>query len=385
VRPILLVSIITHTCYSGSRVMLSLLALDLGQSQFVVGVVAALYAVVPLVLGVAIGRLADRIGVRIPLLLGASLAGIALLCSFALQNFAALTVTATLMGAAFVLNSVSAQKITGDLGKGKDNAHNVSLLTSGYSISTFLGPVLAGFSIERLGYRYAFLSFALITLVPIFVVALHPRFTRAEPKESGPQNLRVLDLLRAPPLRTALVISGLVVAAYDLFGFYMPIYGHSLGLPASTIGMIMGAYACATFLARLALPLLLSPRRREEQVLVACMLFAAAGFALMPFVSGPYALASLALVVGAGVGTGQPISLALAFDRSPPGRSGEVAGLRFVLGNTCRLVIPIAAGALGTLGTSPVFWMNAANLGVIGWLAHRDGQRVQRADLEPRS
>ena len=98
---IALLSIAVHSCYIGSKVVVSLLALELGASQLLIGVLASLYAVMPLMLGVYSGRLADTIGMRVPMLVGAALAAIAMLCGFAWQALAALFVTATLMGAAF--------------------------------------------------------------------------------------------------------------------------------------------------------------------------------------------------------------------------------------------------------------------------------------------
>jgi MFS family permease len=71
---IALLSIAVHSCYIGSKVVVSLHALALGASQLLIGVLASLYAVMPLMLGVYSGRLADTIGMRVPMLVGAALA-----------------------------------------------------------------------------------------------------------------------------------------------------------------------------------------------------------------------------------------------------------------------------------------------------------------------
>ena len=91
---IALLSIAIHSCYIGSKVVVSLLALELGASQLLIGVLAALYALLPLLLGVYSGRLADTIGMRVPMLIGAALTAIAMLCGFAWQQLAALFATA---------------------------------------------------------------------------------------------------------------------------------------------------------------------------------------------------------------------------------------------------------------------------------------------------
>lgn len=368
---IVLLSISVHSCYIGSKVVVSLLALDLGASQFLIGVLASLYALLPLVLGVYSGRLADTIGMRVPMLVGAALAGIAMLCGYLWQQLAALFATATIMGAAFVFYNVSIQNLTGAYGRPEDRARNFSILTIGYSISTFIGPMIAGFSIDYAGHARAFLVFALLTLFPIVVLTLYPEFTRVVVHKLEKEERRALDLLRDPPLRRLVIMSGLMVAAYELFGFYMPIFGYSAGLSASTIGVIMGTYAVATFLTRFFLPLLLR-RLRPEQVLFSFMLLAAGGFLLMPFLRDVYLIMLVSFAIGIGMGVGQPISMTMSFNRSPAGRTGEVTGLRLTFNNVSRIVIPLTAGALGAaFGVAPVFWMNSVNLAAISWLARR--------------
>lgn len=368
---IVLMSIAIHACYIGSKVVMSLLALELGASQLLIGVVASLYALLPLLLGVYSGRLADTIGMRVPMLIGTVLTGIAMLVGFAWQQFAALFAIAILMGAAFVFFNVSVQNLTGAWGRPEERPRNFSILTIGYSISSFIGPMIAGFTIDYAGHARAFLVLALLTLLPLGLLTLFPRITRVAVPKAEKQERRALDLLRDPPLRSVIVMSGLMVAAYELFGFYMPVFGHSVGLSASTIGVIMGTYATATFLTRFFLPLLLR-RTRPQQVLFAFMLLAACGFLLMPFLRGVYPIMLAAFAIGIGMGVGQPISMTMAFNSSPAGRTGEVTGLRLTANNIARIVIPLAAGALGTaFGMVPVFWMNALNLTAVSLLARR--------------
>jgi MFS family permease len=368
---IVLLCIALHICYIGSKVVVSLLAIELGASQFLIGVIAALYALLPLVLGVLSGRLADTIGMRVPMIIGALLASVAMLCSFFWQAIAALFATALIMGAAFMLYNVSIQNLTGAYGRSEDRARNFSILTIGYSVSTFIGPLVAGFTIDYAGHARAFLVFAILTLFPIVVLAVRPQLTRVNAPKLEKDERRALDLLRNPPLRSVIVMSGLMVAANELFAFYTPVFGHSIGLSASTIGIVMGCYAAATFLTRFFLPLLMR-RISPQQVLSFSMLLAAAGFLLLPFQHNLYLIMLIAFTIGIGMGVAQPISMTMAFNRSPAGRTGEVTGLRLTANNFARIIIPLTAGALGaTLGVVPVFWMNAVNLTAISWLARR--------------
>jgi len=369
---IVLICVSIHGCYIGSKVVVSLLALELGASQFLIGGLASLYALLPLALGVYSGRLADTIGMRVPMLIGCGLTTTAMLCGYFWQQIAALFAVALIMGAAFMFFNVSLQNLTGAYGRPENRARNFSMLTIGYSISTFVGPMIAGFAIDYASHAHAFLAFACLTLIPITILTLHPGLTRITvAKSEKAVERRALDLLRNPPLRRVIVTSGLIVAAYELFGFYMPVFGHSAGLSASTIGIVMGTYATATFLTRFFLPLLLR-RTSPERVLSFFMLFAAAALLVMPFLRSTWLIMAVAFAIGIGIGVGQPISMTMAFDRSPAGRTGEVTGLRLTANNIARIVIPLAAGALGaSFGVVPVFWMNAANLAAVSWFARR--------------
>jgi MFS family permease len=368
---IVLLSMALHSCYIGSKVVVSLLALELGAGQFTIGVLAALYAVLPLVLGVYSGRLADTIGMRVPMMAGAALGVAAMLCGYFGQQLEALFATAALMGAAFVFYNVSIQNLAGAWGQPEDRARNFSLLTIGYSLSSLAGPLIAGFSIDYAGHARAFLIFSLLACFPIVVLAVGPGVTRVGTQPPEKHERRALDLLRDPPLRRLVIMSGLMVAAYELYGFYMPVYGHSIGLSASTIGVILGTYATATFLSRFFLPLMLR-RMHPGQVLFSFMLLAAVAFVLIPFVSNVQLLMLLSFIAGIGMGVGQPLSMTLSFDRSPAGRTGEVTGLRLTFNNISRIVIPLVSGALGaTFGAAPVFWLNAVNLIAVSWLARR--------------
>jgi predicted MFS family arabinose efflux permease len=362
-----------HACYMGSRVVVSLLALKLGASPMLIGVLVAFYALAPMLMGVYAGRLADRKGMRIPLFIGSICTAVAMFCGYFWQQLPGLFATALLMGVAFVFHNVSIQNLTGSYGHPERQSRNFSSLTISYSVSTFFGSVIAGFSIDYAGFGWAFLSFALLTILPITMLIFCPQFARS-PNQSenvDKSERRALDLLRDPPLRRFVVMSGLMTAAYELYGFYMPIHAHSAGLSASAIGMILATYAIATFISRFLLPFI-TRRMLPNEVMFWFMLLSAFGFLFLPVLNTFYLLALASFFVGIGSGVGPPLSMMMSYNRSPPGRTGEVTGLRLTVNNISRVVIPLVTGTLGAaLGSAPVFWMNAGILATISWLSRR--------------
>ena len=360
-----------HAAVIGAKITVSLYALKLGASQWMIGVLAALFALAPLAFGVYAGRIADTRGTRWPLIGGALVMCVGLQCAVFLEGVTGLLLAAVMAGAGFMVFNVCVQALTGALGTPEERARNFSMLSIGYSISTFIGPVSVGLAIDHLGHKPAFIMLALFTAVPALGLMSTRRYDHMPSPEQGRKDSEAkrstLDLLRIPPVRSIVIISGLVAAGWDLFAFYLPVYAHSFHFSATQIGAVLGAYAVAAFITRFAMPALLK-RWRPERIMGACIAFAAASFALFPLWANLYYMLCMAFCLGLGLGCGQPLSMMIGFNRAPPGRAGEVTGLRLSANNVTRVVIPMIAGALGSaFGAIPVFLLNALNLGVISY------------------
>jgi predicted MFS family arabinose efflux permease len=179
-----------------------------------------------------------------------------------------------------------------------------------------------------------------------------------------------MDLLRNPEMRQIYIIAILLAAAWDLFIFVTPIQGSKLGLSASTIGLILGAFSAATFAVRLAMPWI-SRRYNEWHVLTSALILAVISYGIFPFMQQSYSLMAVAAILGLALGSSQPNVLSLLHNVAPPGRAGEAIGIRTTISNANQVVIPLAFGAAGTaLGLFAVFWGISAMIGLgvpIAW------------------
>ena len=105
--------------------------------------------------------------------------------------------------------------------------------------------------------RPARLCFTAITLNIAVVFDLISLFNRMPGAASAPADRsqqRMTDRFRNRNLRRMLLMSALVMGGLDLFQLYLPLHGHSVGLSASTIGVILGAFDAAAFVTRALLP-----------------------------------------------------------------------------------------------------------------------------------
>jgi predicted MFS family arabinose efflux permease len=372
---VVLLTILLHLAYAGGRITLPLLALNLGAGAATVGVMMSLLAALPMLFSVRAGRAVDRIGARRPMILGAAAMVAALLLACAMPRLEVLFFVSALAGSGFYLFHIAVNHAAAVIGQPEARARNFSLLALGFSTSNFLGPTVAGFAIDGIGHRLTFLLFASSAMIVLAAAMGSKADTRRQPETQDGDERRVTDLLRLPVLRRVFIVSGILSMAWDLFSFVTPIYGTQIGLSASAIGGILGAFGAAIFVVRLILPLVVH-RLSEWQMMIGAMFATSVLLAIFPLLHEPALLMALAFLLGVGLGGTQPMIMALLYSQAPPGRGGEAVGVRTLLLNVSQASIPLLFGALGTaVGLGPVFWLMALALGGGGWYSRRRERR----------
>jgi len=382
---VVLMSVLSQVGFSGSRVAVSLHALELSANPFAIGVVIALYSLCPMLLSIAIGKYADRVPPRLPVILGSALMTAALILPPLFPGLGALCVAAFALGLAHQVFSIPLEAIVGGIDGAQNRARNYAYITMGWAAANFLGPLIAGISIDYIGQLQVYLVLAAFTVAPIPMLLMKPALLPkvAAMHAEGDARGSVLDLWRMPSVRITVIASGVVGSAQDLFQFYLPIYGHSIGLSASAIGTILGVLSVAAFVIRGVLPFLV--RKLGEATILICSIFIAAiAFTLMPFFVSPYALAAITFLLGLGVGCAQPMTMSLLYVLTPMGRIAESFGLQKTVRNATHLVVPIVFGSVGAaFGVMTVFISNSVILVASGFLLRKadipdsDPQRKQ--------
>ena len=369
---VILLTVLSHVGFVGSRISVSLSAIGQGASPLTIGVLMALYAVIPMLLAVQAGRLIDRVGAFRPLAVSSVVVTAGLLLPFISSSLPMLFVAAAVIGTAFMLQHIALNNVIGSIGDPVERPVNFSWFALGYSISGSIGPILAGFSIDLAGQRTAFL---ILALPPALGAALllwrRPKMPPPQAPRSSAEQHRVADLLRNPKLRAVFIFSGLLASGWDLYTFVIPIYGTSVGLTPSTIGIVMSSFAFATLAVRLVMPSV-ARRLSEWTVVCAALLIAGCAYSIFPLVTQVPFLMALSFMLGLGLGCAQPMIMAAISAASPPGRQGEVVGIRTTVVNASQTFMPLAFGAVGTaLGMGPIIWTMAGALLLGSWLASR--------------
>jgi MFS family permease len=376
IHAVLLIVVLNMTSFRASKMLVSLFAIDLHASQFLIGVLIALYSLFPVLLALHAGKVTDRLGVRLPMIVGSLGFAVALLIPFLFPVLPALYVSAVLIGVFHMMYNVAVQNLVGSLGGVEARTRNFSNYSLAMAIGVFIGPIVAGYSIDQVGYAYGYLCVSFLPLIPALIM-FRARGLATGPRTKSEDEKAVLSasLLANPVLRGTLITSAIATTAQDLFQFYMPIYGHFVGLSASAIGVVVAMAGVSAFVVRAVLPAMVG-RWGVDTVFNGSLYLSSVAFLAFPLVENAPALAVLALVLGFGMGCSQPVTLMLIFSRAPEGRSGEALGMRITMNQFMHVTVPILFGSLGSaFGVAPVFYINSLILAGGGWLNRARGRQ----------
>src|SRR5258706_13571046 len=150
---VILLSVLSSVAHRGSKVLVSLDALQLGANSFTVGVLAALYSVFPLLLAVYAGRVSDRVGVRYPILFGSMGITAGLFLPALHGGLVTLILCPALIGLGHIFFHVLIHNPIGSIGGTAEGTENLRTFSLAPSVATFIGPPLAGFFIDAMGFR----------------------------------------------------------------------------------------------------------------------------------------------------------------------------------------------------------------------------------------
>jgi MFS family permease len=349
-----------HACMAGMRMASPLLALREGYSEAAVGVLLALFALTQVFLALPAGRFADRHGLRRPVALSVAAATAGAAVAAAFPRFEVLCLAALLTGGATGAASIALQRHVGRAAASATQLRQVfSWLAIGPAVSNFLGPFSAGLMIDHGGFRVAFLLMAAFPLISWFwvrrVVELPPLV-----RPPGASTGTAWDLAREPLFRRLLIVNWLLSSCWDVHTFVVPVLGHERGLSASIIGSILGAFAIAAALIRVVLPLM-AGQLREWAVIAGAMASTAVLFAVYPLIPSAFGMGLCSVLLGAALGTVQPMIMSMLHQITPEHRHGEAVALRVMAINGSSVLMPMLFGVAGAvIGVSGLFWLVGA-------------------------
>lgn len=371
---LLLHSVATQLLTFVLRPTMTYRAMELDVPDAALGIVAASFALAPLVLAIPAGRLVDRIGERRVMVGGALLLTTSCSAFITLGGTAGgLFLAGMLLGTGHLCSVIGQQAMVANATPRGSHDTAFGHYTFAASLGQAIGP---GFIVVFGGHRAipdtgAIFRWSTAVAAALIVLSLAlPGRPRAH-TTSREETAGIGSLLRLPGLIHALTTSCIVLAAVDITLAYLPALGAERGLSSGSVGALLALRGLASMGSRLFLGRLtrLLGRRR---LLVASTLGAALAMAALPLPVPFWLLAALLVIAGAGLGVGQPVTMSWLAESAPPGLRGRAMSLRLVGNRTGQILVPSAAGLLAAgLGAGGVLCATAAGLGWAGLLARR--------------
>jgi MFS family permease len=352
---------------SMARPAVSYRALALGADERAVGVIAGVYALLPLFAAVPLGRRTDHD--RCAPLLPAGVVLIAGGCALSgrADSLGTMALWSGVMGLGHLSFVIGAQSLVARQSAPHEQDRNFGHFTIGASLGQLVGPVAAG---ALIGGRDMAGTSALALLVAGAgaAVALTSLWRiedrRTTPKSCTGQGDRVPvhRILRSRGVPAGILISLSVLSATDVLTAYLPVVGEHRGIAPSVIGLLLSLRAAATIACRLVLTPLLRLLGRTALLTVTCLPAAVlcAGVALPVPV---WALALILTALGFCLGVGQPLSMTTVVQAAPDGARSTALALRLTGNRLGQVAAPATAGLVaGVAGVAAPFVMLGALL-----------------------
>lgn len=357
----------------------------MGGDAAVVGVVAATYALIPLVTAMPLGRLTQRLGSLSALMAG----GLAIMAIGAGVIAASPAVWGIILGMAglgfgqlvFTIGGQSAvSRVTGDATMDA----GFGWFTAGVSAGQMLGPLAAGWIIStadsgaeaaRTAIDLSIWFGAAATIPAVGVLLVIQLTTRGRPgthhrsdwgRWAGTppaEKASVLQILRRPRVAAHVFASAGLLALTDILAAFLPLLGENVGLSPEAVGALLAIRGLGSLASRTLLGYLTN-RMRRDALLIGSLVISSLGFAALPAIVSSFWLAACLMFAGGFfLGIGQPLTMSMITLLVPvPWRSPALA-LRLVGNRLGQVVIPLAAGTVAApLGPGGAVWMGSAIL-----------------------
>ncbi|GGZ61897.1 MFS transporter [Streptomyces bluensis] len=351
---------------SMARPAVSYRALALGADERAIGVIAGVYALLPLFAAVPLGRRTDH-GRCAPLLpVGVVLISGGCVFSGLADSLLAMAAWSGVMGLGHLSFVIGAQSIVARQSAPHEQDRNFGHFTIGASLGQLIGPIAAG---ALIGGRDMAGTSALALLVAGAGAAVActslwriERRTAPKSRNAAGERVPVHRILRARGVPAGIFISLAVLSATDILTAYLPVVGEERGIAPSVIGLLLSLRAAATIACRLVMTPMLRLLGRTALLTVTCLLGAVlcAGIALPVPV---WALAVILAALGFCLGVGQPLSMTTVVQAAPDGARSTALALRLTGNRLGQVAAPGAAGLVaGIAGVAAPFLMLGALL-----------------------
>ena len=355
--PVFLMALTVFIDFTGFGLVIPLLpfwAEHLGASALIIGLLSSSYALMQFVFTPIVGALSDRVG-RKPIILGSLFVEAFSFALTALAGSLPLLFVARAIGGLGASNLGSAQAVVADSTPREGRARAMGMIGAAIGLGFVVGPALGGL-LAPLGLAFPFwVSMGVALLNAVLVWTFLPETRSKLVKSTSMPRFALFagwKQMADNATVTRLVIINLLytVAFAGMETVFALFTQATFGWTAMQNGLLFTYVGVIVVLMQGGLIGLLVKRIGEQRLLLIGLLLLATGLFLLPL-SIHLALILLTLgLLSAGDGAVTPIVSTLLSFASPADAQGETLGLAQGMAGLGRMLGPLIAGSLFTLG-----------------------------------
>ena len=369
-KPLLLSSTLTQATIYVLRPMITYRAIELDANAAQVGLIAALYALFPVILALQFGSWVGKLGEAKFIIYGT----VAMMAtSFALvfaNSLVTLGIATAAAGLAHLACMVGGQSMVALRAPRESYDKYFGFYTFSASVGHLIGPVIASIVAGSDGTLPKSTSNAFLLATVLTIIALVPviRWRNERPTVEGKQNSEgtfkaAINLAKRPGIMAAIYISLAISSVADVLVVFLPLFGTENNFSPYAIGAILAIRAGTTMLSRLFLGRL-SDRFSTFQLLWWSTIISLVCCVAMAFAHTPVTLGAIVFIAGFSLGVGQPLTMSLVSQKTESSERALAVSARLMGNRFGQFLVPAAAGTIAAAsGAGAVFIALAILLG----------------------
>jgi MFS transporter, DHA1 family, multidrug resistance protein len=300
-------------------------AISLGASVAVAGLIAGAYSAVNLVGNLGAGYWTDRLGRKMPLVVGLVIVGLALLLYPLAADPRTLLWVRVLHGLGAALVAPASLSYIGDAAVPGRRARAMAVYGAAIGFTTLIGPPLAGVLKDRIGYAPVFIALAALTLA--IAIPAHVLTRESLPGEARSQRGQMRQILARHRLFVAYAATFCLLFSLGTLIVFVPLAGEALGFNSARTGLLFAAFALSAILVQVLPVGRLSDRWGREPLIMLGLLLLAGALLLLPGLRQWGTWLGAMFLYGIGFGLMFPAMTALIGDETEPQTRGTASGV----------------------------------------------------------
>jgi len=361
-KPLLLSSTLTQATIYVLRPMITYRAIELDANAAQVGLIAAVYALFPVILALQFGSWVGKLGEAKFVIYGTvamMVTSAALIFSDSLITLAIATGAA---GIAHLACMVGGQSMVALRAPRESYDKYFGFYTFSASVGHMLGPIIASIVAGSNGTLPKSTSNAFLLGVVLTIVALVPviRWRNEKPTVEGKENSEgtfkaAVNLVKRPGIMAAIYISLAISSVADVLVVFLPLFGTENNFSPYAIGAILAIRAGTTMMSRLFLGRL-SNRFSTFQLLWWSTIISTLCCVAMAFAHTPITLGAIVFIAGFSLGVGQPLTMSLVSQKTESSERALAVSARLMGNRFGQFLVPaVAGGVAAASGAGAVF------------------------------